>query len=65
MSVIGGKFHYTYVSNHIVLESVAFEARVLTGDEAVCGPSYRRRGVKQIYHPIDDIKQKFSLVVND
>ena len=50
-------------SNHIVLESVAFEGRVLTGDEAVCGPSYRR--VKQIYHPIDDIKQKFSLVVKD
>ena len=53
------------ISNHIVLESVAFEAQVLTGDEAVCGPSYRRRGFKQIYHLIDDIKQKFSLPVND
>ena len=52
-------------SNYIVQESVAFKARVLTGDGAVCGPSYRRRGVKQIYHPIDDIKQKFSLAVND
>ena len=49
-------------SNHIVLESVAFEDRVLTGDEAVCGPIYRRRGVEQIYHRFDDIKQKFSLV---
>ena len=35
-------------SNHIVLESVAFEDRVLTGDEAVWGPIYRRRGVEQI-----------------
>ena len=52
-------------SSHVVLESVAFEDRVLTGDEAVCGPTYLRRGVGKIYHPIDDIKQKFSLVEKD
>ena len=35
------------------------------GDEAVCGPSYRRREVEQIYYPIDNIKQKFSWVEKD
>ena len=46
-------------SSHIVLESVAFEGRVLTGDETVCDPTQHRRGVEQIYHPIAGIKQKF------
>ena len=52
-------------SSHIVLESVAFESRVLTGDETVCDPTQHRRGVEQIYHPIAGIKQKFSLVEKD
>ena len=52
-------------SSHIVLESVAFENRVITGEEAVCGPTHHRREVEQIYHPIAGKKLKFSLAEKD
>ena len=47
---------------HVVLESVLLEDRVVTDDEAVWSPTYRRRGVQQIYHLIDDTNQNFPLV---